>query len=51
VIDDGLVVATSGRRFEGAFFSQIKYPVNVVWLQLRGRPVFFDFPDVRGRPK
>jgi len=50
-VDESLVVATSGRRFEGAFFSQIKYPVNVVSLRLRGRPVFFDFPDVRGKSK
>jgi glycosyltransferase involved in cell wall biosynthesis len=47
-IDPGLVVLTSARRFHGAFGSQLKYPVNVLALQLLGRPLFFDFPDVRG---
>jgi len=49
-IDKSLLVLTSGRRFQNAFFSQIKYPCNVVSLQLRGRPIFHDFPDVRGKP-
>jgi glycosyltransferase involved in cell wall biosynthesis len=49
-IDKRLIVLTSGRRFQGAFFSQIKYPCNVVSLRLRGRPLFHDFPDVRGKP-
>ena len=47
-IDPDLVVLTSARRFHGAFGSQLKYPVNVLSLQLLGRPLFFDFPDVRG---
>lgn len=46
-IDKSLVVITSGRRFEGAFSSQLKYPLNVLSLQLLHKPLFFDFPDVR----
>ncbi len=49
-IDKSLVVMTSGRRFTGAFASQMKYPVNVISLQLLRRTLFFDFPDVRGKP-
>jgi len=46
-IDKSLVVVTSGRRFRGAFSSQLRYPINVVSLRLFERPVFMDFPDVR----
>ena len=49
VIDKSLVVVTSGRRFGGAFSSQLRYPINVVSLKLFERPLFFDFPDVRDR--
>jgi hypothetical protein len=47
VIDKSLVVVTSGRRFGGAFSSQLTYPLNIVSLKLFNRPLFFDFPDVR----
>jgi glycosyltransferase involved in cell wall biosynthesis len=46
-VDRGLVVKTSGRRFKGAFGSQVHYLVNVLSLNLLSRPLFFDFPDVR----
>jgi glycosyltransferase involved in cell wall biosynthesis len=46
-IDKSLVVFTSGRRFEGAFDSHVKYAANVVCMRLLARPLFFDFPDVR----
>jgi len=46
--DRSLVVRTSARRFHGAFAAQLKYPLNVLALQLLSRPLFFDFPDVRG---
>jgi glycosyltransferase involved in cell wall biosynthesis len=49
VIDKRLVVVTSGRRFRGAFSSQLSYALNVVNLKLFERPIFFDFPDVRER--
>jgi len=49
VIDKRLVVVTSGRRFGGAFSSQLSYPLNAVSLRLFERPLFFDFPDVRDR--
>jgi len=42
-----LVVATSGRRFTGAFVSHLYYLVNVISLSFFNRPMFFDFPDVR----
>jgi len=51
VIDKNLVVVTSGRRFGGAFSSQLIYPLNAVSLRLFDRPLFFDFPDVRERLK
>jgi glycosyltransferase involved in cell wall biosynthesis len=46
-IDKSLIVVTSGRRFRGAFSSQLTYPLNVVSLRLFERPLFMDFPDVR----
>jgi glycosyltransferase involved in cell wall biosynthesis len=49
-MDRGLVVCTSGRRFRGAFASHLQYAANAISIRLLGRPLFFDFPDVRGRP-
>jgi glycosyltransferase involved in cell wall biosynthesis len=46
-IDKRLIVTTSGRRFKGAFSSDIKYLVNVISMLLSSKPLFFDFPDVR----
>jgi glycosyltransferase involved in cell wall biosynthesis len=46
-IDKSLVVKTSGRRFKGSFDSDLKYFVNVMFLQVSSRPLFYDFPDVR----
>ncbi len=46
-IDKSLIMLTSGRRFEGAFGSYLQYGANVLSMLLLGRPVFFDFPDVR----
>lgn len=46
-IDRSLVVKTSGRRFRGAFDSDIKYFINVMSLQVSSKPVFYDFPDIR----
>jgi cellulose synthase/poly-beta-1,6-N-acetylglucosamine synthase-like glycosyltransferase len=47
-MDRGLIVCTSGRRFQGAFASHLQYAANAVFIRLFGRPLFFDFPDVRG---
>ena len=46
--DKSLVVLTSGRRFEGAFTSYLEYGANAIFLLLLARPLFYDFPDVRG---
>jgi glycosyltransferase involved in cell wall biosynthesis len=46
-IDKSLIMATSGRRFEGAFSSYLKYGANVLSMLLLARPLFFDFLDVR----
>jgi glycosyltransferase involved in cell wall biosynthesis len=48
-IDKSLVVLTSGRRFEGALTSYLEYGANVISLLLLARPLFYDFPDVRGK--
>lgn len=45
--DRGLIVRTSGRRFRHAFASHLQYAANAVFIRLFGRPLFFDFPDVR----
>jgi glycosyltransferase involved in cell wall biosynthesis len=47
-MDRGLIMCTSGRRFQGAFASHLHYAANAVFLPLFGRPLFFNFPDVRG---
>jgi len=46
-MDRRLVVSTSGRRFRRAFTSHLQYAVNAIFLRLFGRPLLFDFPDVR----
>jgi glycosyltransferase involved in cell wall biosynthesis len=50
-MDRRLVMATSGRRFQRAFTSHLQYAVNAVFMGPFGRPLFFDFPDVRGPSK
>ena len=50
-MDRCLVVSTSGRRFQRAFTSHLRYAANAVFIGLFGRPLFFDFPDVRGPSK
>jgi peptidoglycan/xylan/chitin deacetylase (PgdA/CDA1 family) len=48
VIDRGLVVATSSRRFESFFFKTIwTYFGNDLWLILFRKPAFFNFDDIR----
>jgi glycosyltransferase involved in cell wall biosynthesis len=46
-IDKSLIVITSGRRFKGAFSSDLKYLFNVISMLLYSKPLFFDFPDIR----
>lgn len=46
-VDRSLVVKTSARRFRGAFFSDIKYFMNVISIIISSKPLFYDFPDVR----
>lgn len=46
-VDKHLVVNTSGRRFKGSFDSDIKYFINVMSMQVRSKPLFYDFPDIR----
>ena len=46
-IDRSLMVKTSGRRFRGAFSSDIKYFMNVMSIFISSRPLFYDFPDIR----
>jgi glycosyltransferase involved in cell wall biosynthesis len=46
-MDRRLVVFTSGRRFRRAFASHLQYTANAIFIRLFGRPLFFDFPDVR----
>jgi glycosyltransferase involved in cell wall biosynthesis len=46
-MDRGLIVHTSGRRFQRAFASHLQYAANAVFIGLFGRALFFDFPDVR----
>jgi glycosyltransferase involved in cell wall biosynthesis len=50
-IDRGLLVSTSGRRFQRAFTSQLQYAANTIVIRFGGRILFFDFPDVRGSSK
>jgi peptidoglycan/xylan/chitin deacetylase (PgdA/CDA1 family) len=48
VIDRGLVVATSARRFEAEFVKTIwTYFGNDLWLILFRKPAFFNFDDIR----
>ena len=47
-MDRGLIVYTSGRRFQRAFASHLQYAANAIFIRLLGHPLFFDFPDVRG---
>lgn len=46
-VDRSLVVKTSGRRLRYAFESSAKYFVNMIFLQVASRPLFYDFPDIR----
>ena len=46
-VDRSLVVLTSGRRFKGAFSSDIKYFMNVISIFISLKPLFYDFPDIR----
>jgi len=50
IIDRHLVVKTSGRRFRGSFSSDLRYFVNVIWILIFSKPLFYDFPDVREVP-
>jgi peptidoglycan-N-acetylglucosamine deacetylase len=48
IIDRKLIVKTSGRRFQFAFFQTLwLYYLNDLSLYLRKRPVFYDFPNIR----
>jgi glycosyltransferase involved in cell wall biosynthesis len=48
VLDRRLVVDTSARRFEAAFWPSVwLYLANDLWLALFRRPLFYDFPDIR----
>lgn len=52
VIDRRLVVSTSGRRLQHAFWQTVwMYLFNDLWLLLLGRPRFYDFPDIRVPPR
>jgi glycosyltransferase involved in cell wall biosynthesis len=46
-IDKSLLVQTSGRRFKSSFYSNVKYFINVVSMQISSKPLFYDFPDIR----
>jgi glycosyltransferase involved in cell wall biosynthesis len=46
-MDRRLIVSASGRRFRRAFASHLQYAANAIVIRLFGRPLFFDFPDVR----
>jgi len=48
IVDKNLVVETSGRRFKGSFSSDIKYFMNVISILISSKPLYYDFPDVRG---
>jgi glycosyltransferase involved in cell wall biosynthesis len=48
IVDKHLVVETSGRRFKGSFSSDIKYFMNVISILVSSKPLYYDFPDVRG---
>lgn len=48
LIDRNLVVMTSGRRFQFAFFQTLGlYFLNDFWLLALKRPLFYDFPNIR----
>ncbi len=48
LIDRKIIVKTSGRRFQFAFFQTLyRYYLNDLSLYLLKRPVFYDFPNIR----
>jgi peptidoglycan/xylan/chitin deacetylase (PgdA/CDA1 family) len=48
VVDKGLVVLTSARRYQAAFWPTVRmYVLNDLSMVVSGRPHFFDFPDIR----
>lgn len=48
IINRGLVVHTSARRFQTAFWQTLwLYGINDMWLILFGQPRFYAFPDIR----
>lgn len=48
IIDRKLVVETSGRRFQCAFFQTLAlYYLNDLWLMLFKRPLYYHFPNIR----
>jgi glycosyltransferase involved in cell wall biosynthesis len=46
-VDRSLIVQTSGRRFKSSFYSNVKYFINVISMQISSKPLFYDFPDIR----
>ncbi len=47
-VDRSIVVTTSGRRYQYAFWQNIwKYPLNDFWVRLWRRPLFYNFSDIR----
>ena len=47
-VDKGLVVLTSARRYQAAFWPTVRmYVLNDLSMVVSGRPRFFDFPDIR----
>jgi cellulose synthase/poly-beta-1,6-N-acetylglucosamine synthase-like glycosyltransferase len=46
-VDKSLLVQASGRRFKSSFYSNVKYFINVVSMQISSKPLFYDFPDIR----
>jgi glycosyltransferase involved in cell wall biosynthesis len=49
VIDRKIVVETSARRYQsaGLWSSLLRYRINDWWLAISGKPLFYDFSDIR----
>ena len=49
VIDHKSVVETSARRYQvdGLWYSLLRYRINDWWLAISGRPLMFDFREIR----
>jgi peptidoglycan/xylan/chitin deacetylase (PgdA/CDA1 family)/GT2 family glycosyltransferase len=49
IMDPSLIVSTSGRRYQYAFWPNIwRYPLNELWVRIFHQPLFYDFSDIRG---